>query len=138
LTQAVLFEGMGPRNSAANTPFQVLTVGQEAPKGQTTGRRFTINPMHKPRASRVNILDQLNDSTPYSTSGSGVHANEEERRRSSNLLRKSLRKSSHLTYSVWPTSQPNNRSNSVVNELGVRRRTIYASKLEPHSESTGF
>ncbi|CAG2162246.1 unnamed protein product [Oppiella nova] len=138
LTQSVLFEGMGPRNSVANTPFQVLTVGQEAPKAHTTGRRFTINPLHKPRASRANVLERLNDSSPYSTSGSGVPANEEERRRSSNLLRRSLRKSSHLPYSVWPTSQPNNRSNSVVNELGVRRRTIYAPKLEPHSESTGF
>ncbi|CAG2118979.1 unnamed protein product, partial [Medioppia subpectinata] len=145
LTQPVLF-GRGARKSmASNTQFpQVLTLGQDMLKGQT-GRRYTVSPaVLKARNSRAFMTEASDDNSPNSTMGSvrGLKPNEliseQGRRRSSNLLRKSLKNSSHLPYSVWPSSQPPNRSDSIVPNLGVRRRTLYSPKLVPNNESTGF
>ena len=90
------------------------------------------------QSDRSRIYGESNDSTPYSTIGSsaGIKLNElmaeRGRRKSSQLLKRSLRYSTRSPYSVWPGGRPVVRDPE--NYASVRHRPNYPAKFE----STGF
>lgn len=142
MTQPVLYGSNRKKSINPSNNYPLWTIEQELEKSKT-GRKFNVIPIDRIGNSRMSA-DETNDS-PYSTLDSGRGLKPEElidergmNRRNSNLLRKSLKNSSHSQFSVWPSSQSRNRSDSIGGEQRVRRRTLYNTKLEPHLESTGF
>ncbi|XP_054164816.1 uncharacterized protein LOC128962466 [Oppia nitens] len=143
LTQPMLFGNDCQKNVTQTLSPQVWSIENEMSENGT-GRRYTVNPTTKAKGPH------FGDNSPYSTvgytTGRGIRPNdlmsERGRRRSTHFLRKSLTKSNRSPFSLWPTNQSEDRSNSIASQpardLRARRQTSYTSNLDNNFETIRF